>query len=634
MNGRKYIGIVVFNQNIDKYSKSKKDSLKREIYEKMTSNEYFIKNISVGGGQFLSYKNKNIKLKGNKAFVQFKETISPYYDTYKKQSKNKSMFNWAQKNFKKSMNFNKRMFLDDSLKAVKISVKKDNKTKKKTRLRKNSQRSRRKIYRSRRYKLSRRILRRKKNKTKRKNIKYNQKGGGNIMIYINGVQKISFEMEDNKNIADIKRLLEREHRFNGSERLIFAGKELEDDKLISELEEDGELTLIMIPERFKSKDDGREGGSSESAASAASATTEATVATVERPIPQRDEISKITIFIKLPDGRTIHLVDIRFDEYLRNIKRILESEHSFNGSERLIFAGKELEDGKQISEYNEYHENEISLVARHGKDPLEINVSRDGKYYVYYCGLPLPPEDIDKDHHCRSLTEKLQELIHSGNIYNLYLSLGSNCLHYMDMKDIYTKCMDGQVRLPRGWGEPRLINKVFIIDYGIDIERYKVEVSKYGEAEYEIFNMLWLDDAPELIETLSRFIEYNKTPKDDSGVLGKCLCINYVKFSIHRDENPIFENLIKLFNGVDNFGKNKFDKEYCINNRTLYLDHIYMTGTSTDITLVEFNNKLSVNRQINPITDINSIDKSLSILPYYFKITPGPASATEPEIIF
>ena len=36
------------------------------------------------------------------------------------------MFNWAQKNFKKSMNFNKKMFIDDSLKAVKISVKKNN----------------------------------------------------------------------------------------------------------------------------------------------------------------------------------------------------------------------------------------------------------------------------------------------------------------------------------------------------------------------------------------------------------------------------------------------------------------------------------------------------------------------------
>jgi len=125
MGGRKYSGTVVFNQNIDQYSKSKKDSLKREIYEKMFSNEYFIKNINVS--------NKNIKLKGDKAFVEFKETVSPYNDTYKKKNKDKSMFNWAQKNFKKSMNFNKKMFLDDSLKAVKVSVKKDNKTKNKTR---------------------------------------------------------------------------------------------------------------------------------------------------------------------------------------------------------------------------------------------------------------------------------------------------------------------------------------------------------------------------------------------------------------------------------------------------------------------------------------------------------------------
>ena len=125
MSGRKYIGTIVFNQNIDRYSKSKKDSLKREIYDKISSNEYFIKNINVS--------NKTIKLKGNKAFVEFKETISSYNDTYKKQSKNKSMFNWAQKNFKKSMNFDKKLFLDGSLKAGRVIVKKNNKTKKKTR---------------------------------------------------------------------------------------------------------------------------------------------------------------------------------------------------------------------------------------------------------------------------------------------------------------------------------------------------------------------------------------------------------------------------------------------------------------------------------------------------------------------
>ena len=133
MSGRKYIGIIVFDKSIDQYSKSKKESLKREIYDKMVSNEYFIKNIELGGGHFLSHKNKTIKLKENKAFVEFKETVSPFNDSYKKQTKDKSMFNWAQKNFKRSMNFNNKMFLDDSLKAVKISVKKDNKTKKKTR---------------------------------------------------------------------------------------------------------------------------------------------------------------------------------------------------------------------------------------------------------------------------------------------------------------------------------------------------------------------------------------------------------------------------------------------------------------------------------------------------------------------
>ena len=131
MSGRKYIGTIVFNQNIDQYSKSKKESLKNEIYGKMSSNEYFIKNIELGSGHFLSHKNKNIKLKGDKAFVEFKETVSPYNDTYKKRNKDKSMFNWAQKNFKRSMNFNKKMFLDNSLKAVKVQVKKDNKTRKK-----------------------------------------------------------------------------------------------------------------------------------------------------------------------------------------------------------------------------------------------------------------------------------------------------------------------------------------------------------------------------------------------------------------------------------------------------------------------------------------------------------------------
>ena len=139
MSGRKYIGEIIFDQQIDKLSKSKKDSLKREIYNKMCGNEFFIKNISVGSGNLFSYKNKNIKLKGDKAFIHFKKTMIPY----KKKSKEKSLFNWAQKNFKRSMNFDKKLFLDGSLKAIRVCVKKDNKTKritkKRTKKHKNSQ---------------------------------------------------------------------------------------------------------------------------------------------------------------------------------------------------------------------------------------------------------------------------------------------------------------------------------------------------------------------------------------------------------------------------------------------------------------------------------------------------------------
>ena len=131
-------------------------------------------------------------------------------------------------------------------------------------LRKNSQRSRRKIYPSRRYKLSRRILRRKKNKTKRKNknIKYNQKGGNNIMVQIrvtNGL-KTSFQMEDNKKIADIKMKIQKDHGINNTDqKLIHEGRPISDDTIeISNLADDGELMLMVIAPRSRDDSGGKE----------------------------------------------------------------------------------------------------------------------------------------------------------------------------------------------------------------------------------------------------------------------------------------------------------------------------------------------------------------------------------------
>ena len=133
MIGRKYIGEIVFDQNIDQYSKSKRDSLKREIYQNMVGNEWFIKNIEIRSPGKWSLMTgpkdiKFIKIKGSLASVVFYGR-SPLT---KSKSRSKAQLNWAARNFKRSMNFDKKMFLDDSLKAIKVSVKSDNKTKKKT----------------------------------------------------------------------------------------------------------------------------------------------------------------------------------------------------------------------------------------------------------------------------------------------------------------------------------------------------------------------------------------------------------------------------------------------------------------------------------------------------------------------
>ena len=131
--GRKYIGEIIFDQNIDQYSKSKKDSLKREIYQKMVGNEWFIKQIEIReSGKWSCMTGpkdkKFIKINGSRASVVF-YGLRPLT---KSKSRSKAQLNWAIRNFKRSMNFDKKLFLDGSLKAIKVSVKSDNKTKKKT----------------------------------------------------------------------------------------------------------------------------------------------------------------------------------------------------------------------------------------------------------------------------------------------------------------------------------------------------------------------------------------------------------------------------------------------------------------------------------------------------------------------
>ncbi len=130
--GIKYIGEIILDKDIDNLSGMMKEKLKTEIYKKMLCNEWFIKNIEIRSPGKWSLmtgpKDKNfIKINRERVSVVFYGR-SPLT---KSKSRSKAQLNWARRNFKRSMNFDKKMFLDDSLKAIKVSVKSDNKTKKK-----------------------------------------------------------------------------------------------------------------------------------------------------------------------------------------------------------------------------------------------------------------------------------------------------------------------------------------------------------------------------------------------------------------------------------------------------------------------------------------------------------------------